>query len=89
MTPSEKKANEARKENKALKKHNFELEQRVQFLLERLELKNEQLFKFRTEMLNKTVDDFIKFKTDIMEQQTNAESRKKNIPIFSRWNESS
>ena len=72
MTPSEKKANELRKENKALKKSNFELEQRVQFLLERLELKNEQLFKFRTEMLNKTVDDFIRFKTDIMEQQTNA-----------------
>ena len=72
MTPSEKKVNDLRKENKALKKQNFELEQRVQFLLERLELKNEQLFKFRTEMLNKTVDDFIRFKTDIMEQQTNA-----------------
>jgi hypothetical protein len=72
MTPSEKKVNDFRKENKTLKKQNFELEQRVQFLLERLELKNEQLFKFRTEMLNLTVDDFIKFKTDIMEHQTNA-----------------
>ena len=72
MTPSEKKVNDLRKENKTLKKHNFELEQRVQFLLERLEVKNEQLFKFRTEMLNKTVDDFIAYKTDIMEQQKNA-----------------
>jgi len=72
MTPSESKVNELRKEIKALKKHNAELELQVKFLIERLELKNEQLFKFRTETLNKTVDDFIKFKSDIMEQQTNA-----------------
>lgn len=72
MTPSESKVNEIRKEIKTLKKHNAELELQVKFLLERLELKNEQLFKFRTETLNKTVDDFIKFKSDIMEQQTNA-----------------
>lgn len=72
MTPSESKVNELRKEIKALKKHNAELELQVKFLIGRLELKNEQLFKFRTETLNKTVDDFIKFKSDIMEQQTNA-----------------
>jgi len=72
MTPSESKVNEIRKEIKTLKKHNAELELQVKFLIERLELKNEQLFKFRTETLNKTVDDFIKFKSDIMEQQTNA-----------------
>ncbi len=72
MTPSEKKAHDLRKENKALKKHNSELELEVKFLLERLEVKNEQLFKFRTEMLNKTVDDFIKYKTQIMEIQQNA-----------------
>jgi len=72
MTPSESKVNEIRKEIKTLKKHNAELELQVKFLIERLELKNEQLFKFRTETLNKSVDDFIKFKSDIMEQQTNA-----------------
>tara|TARA_B100001063_G_C16731168_1_gene539377 strand:- start:1002 stop:1226 length:225 start_codon:yes stop_codon:yes gene_type:complete len=72
MTPSESKVNEIRKEIKTLKKHNAELELQVKFLIERLELKNEQLFKFRTETLNKSVDDFIKFKSHIMEQQTNA-----------------
>jgi len=72
MTPSEKKANDLRKENKLLAKQNFELGQRVQFLLERLEIKNEQLFQFRTEMLNKTVDEFIQFKTNIMESKPNA-----------------
>tara|TARA_R100000231_G_scaffold29657_2_gene26259 strand:+ start:953 stop:1177 length:225 start_codon:yes stop_codon:yes gene_type:complete len=72
MTPSEKKVEITRKENKALKKDNAELALQVKFLLERLELKNEQLFKFRTEMLNKTVDEFIQFKTNIMEIQQNA-----------------
>ena len=43
MTPSESKVNELRKEIKALKKHNAELELQVKFLIERLELKNEQL----------------------------------------------
>jgi len=72
MTPSVSNVIEIRKEIKTLKKHNAELELQVKFLIERLELKNEQLFKFRTETLNKSVDDFIKFKSDIMEQQTNA-----------------